>query len=281
MARSILDIYNSLSAEKNTHSELNALQPSIDSAQTLLDDVASPSRVADWRLWLFIVSIGIWTLEKMWDAYRVIVETIVSSAQYASLRWYQQQAIKFQLGYQLIWQNDRFEYPSIDTAAQIVQRAAAIENGNQVIIKAAKISGGIVVPLSSIELSAFRSYMFQIRYPGTSMVIISQSADLLKVYYDIYYDPQIPLATLQPLVESAINDYISNLSFNGELVITNLTDVLQRVSGVVNPVFISAESKYASLSYQPLTISYVSNAGYMNIDSLFPLSTTINYIASV
>lgn len=281
MARTTQDIYDSIVAEKDSQATLNGLQPAADTSQTLLADVASTSRVADWRLWAWVVAVSSNLLEMMWDTYKTTVESIVNAAPYASTRWYQQQALKFQIGYQLVWQNNKFEYSVVDTAAQIVQRAAVIENGNQVLVKAAKVVSGVVTPLSSVELNAFQSYMSQIRYPGTSMAIISQSADLLQLQYTIYYDAQIPLTTVRSNVEAVVNDYISNLPFDGVLVITKLTDAIQSAQGVINPVWNYSAAKYGTLGYTPFTVSYQSNAGHMVVDPLYPMSLNFTYTASV
>ena len=59
LARTILEIYDSIIAEKQNMASLNALQPSIDSSQDLLNDLTSSSKVAVWRLWAFITAVAI------------------------------------------------------------------------------------------------------------------------------------------------------------------------------------------------------------------------------
>jgi hypothetical protein len=274
-------IYNDLVVEKNTHSTLNALTPAIDDSQTLLTDVQSSSRVADWRLWMWVVAVVQSTIYDFFESYKKEITALAAAAIPGTINWYCQQALAFQYTHPLVWNGSKFVYLNSDPSSQIVARAAAIESGNLLLIKVAKLTSGVVTPLTLTELTAFRSYINQIRFAGTRLIAISEPADLLKVYYTIYYNAQIPLATLQSAVELAITTYIANLPFNSSLTITNLTDAIQLVTGVTNPVFTSASAKYASNPYTPVTINYTANAGHMIIDSSFPLSTTITYIANV
>ena len=79
------------------------------------------------------------------------------------------------------------------------------------------------------------------------------------------------------LVEASINDYLFNLPFDGELRITNLIDQIQLVTGVIDATNVQAEAKYAAFNYTPFQVAYSSFAGYLEIDSAFPLSSTITY----
>lgn len=56
MARSPQYWYDYMIAEKQTNSNLNNLVPNPDTNQTLLNDLTTPSKVADWRLWIWVVA---------------------------------------------------------------------------------------------------------------------------------------------------------------------------------------------------------------------------------
>lgn len=281
MARTVTQIYDALIAEKNSMATLSALQPNIDSSQTLLTNLSSPSKVAIWRLWLFLTAVAMWTLEKMWDLFKIEIDNAAAASIAGTSKWYQDQCYKFQIGYTLQYINNKYQYNTIDTNAQIVARAACVDSGGKLIVKVAKVVAGNLQPLNSLELIAFKSYFNTIKFAGTQVLYISDVADKCKLYYDIYYDALIPLTTLQPLVETTVNDYLKNLKFNGEFVITELTDKIQAVTGVINPVFLSAATKYAAIPYSPVTVKYLSNAGYLEVDPAFPLNVTFNYIPNV
>lgn len=296
MARSFTDIYNALIAEKQSQSTLNGLQPNIDDAQTLLQDVTSPSKVADWRLWLCVVAAAIMVHEQLWDVAKSLLQDIADRAVPGTARWYQEQCFKFQLGYPLMWINGTYQYGTIDESAKIIKRAAVTEAAGTVVIKAAKLQGSTVVWLdypnpqsvTGPEYIAFKQYINDIKYAGVATIIISSNPDKLKVGYKIYYDPLVLKSNGESLtepgvfpVEDAINNYITNLPFNGELMLSKLTDAVQAVSGVADAVIQVAEYQYGANPYTAIVDSYNSYAGYMNIDPAFPLNTMINYIPNV
>ena len=283
MARKLTEIYDSIIAEKNTMSSLTDLQPAIDNSQNLLADLSSTSKVAIWRLWAFLTATAIWAHENLWDLFKAEIQAIVDAAVPGTSPWYRDQALAFQYGDSLIYLNNKFQYFLIDPTKQIVTRAAIADRGGQIIIKVAK---GTTTPIKlddtpGTELDAFKSYIQDIKFAGTNIAIISRDADLLKISYDVYYDPLITKAVVQVNVEAAINAYIGNLPFDGYLILTKLTDAIQAAVGVVNPVITDAQAKYGLLPYSPIVVKYNANAGYLSIDPAFPLATQINYIANV
>lgn len=295
MARTFKEIYDSLIIEKQSQSTLNALQPNIDDSQTLLSDVTSPSKVADWRLWLCVVAAAMMVHEQLWDVAKSVLQDIADRAVAGTTRWYQEQCFKFQYGDPLQWINGTYQYSPIDESKQIIKRAAVTEASGTVVIKVAKLNGTTVVPLDyptpspvGAEYIAFKAYIHQIKYAGTATLIVSSDADLLKVGYKIYYDPLVLKANGESLaipgtypVEDAINTYITNLPFNGELQLSSLTDAVQAVAGVGDAVLLVAEYKYGANPYIAINDTYNSYAGYMNIDPMFPLNSLITYVPNV
>jgi hypothetical protein len=288
MARTVAQIYLSIIAEKNNQTSLNALQPAIDSEQQLLSDVASPSKVADWRIWAYIMAIVIWTHEVLWDLFKSEVDAIVADAIPGTARWLRNQALLFQYGDSLTWIDNKYQYAVIDATKQIIKFSAVIETGGQIRLKVAKLVGGVPTKLNSTELAAFQVYINQIKFAGTNVLIISYDPDLLKITYSVKYDPLVLAAdgslisdpSIFP-VENALNAYISGIEWAGIFNFTKSTDAIQAASGIVDPVITAAEGKPYAGSYAVINQNYESVAGYMQIDPAFPLSSTITYIANV
>lgn len=285
MARSIQTIYNVMITEKETMAELNNLQPSIDSAQTLLDDLTSASRVAIWRLLFFVMAVAIWTNEKLFDEHILWIENRALQLIVGQLKWYRTKALEFQYGDALVMVDDIYQYSPITTANQIVKLASVNEVGGQVLIKLAKLSGETPIPLTTPELDAFVAYIQKVKFAGVIVSSISRDADLLKIHYKIYYDPLVLTATGELIstpgtfpVEDSINNYCKGLPFDGIFTPTALTDKIQQSVGVINPVFQTAEVKYGSNPYVSIGDSYNPNAGYLQIDTDYPLSATVTYI---
>ena len=289
MARTIQQIYDAIIAEKETLTTLNELQPNTDNAQTLLSDLTSSSKVAKWRLMFWVVAAAIYLHEVVFDKHKAEVEAIADNLITGTARWYQEQSLLYQHGDALDFVNNKYVYSPINEANQIIKRAAALEVGGIVRIKVAKLdSNSLPTALSSAEKTGFSTYVGQIKFAGTNVSITSNAADLLKIEYDIVYDPLVLDSTGQLIAESgtypvvdAINTFIQNLPFNGVLNLTALTDAIQGAKGVVDPVLNSAEAKYGSLAYSTINKNYTADAGHMVIDPANPLSNTLTYIANV
>lgn len=98
MARTIREIYDSLALQKGQMSSLQELAPGFDNSQQLINDANSGSRVAEWRLWLFLFSFGTWVLENIMDIFADEVAENVDKSKSHNQRWYQNQALRFQYG---------------------------------------------------------------------------------------------------------------------------------------------------------------------------------------
>lgn len=287
MSRSITEIYDAIITEKQQVAELSDLQPAIDSSQALLSDLTSSSKVSTWRLYLFLFSTAVWVHEQLFDQHKKEIEEKVKDAVNGNIRWYWLQCFLFQLGDSLQFINKKYQYPSVNPANQIIKRASVFEAGSQVIMKVAKLDGAnIPTPLSSIELTAFNNYINQIKIAGTSIVVISTEADEIVIKYEVTVNQQvlslngesISSPGTYPVVDK-INSYIQNLDFDGILNFTELTDEIQKINGVIDPVFQTASAKYGALAFQPiLTNQYRPNAGYLKTSVADPISTTITYI---
>lgn len=287
MAQTIAQIYDQMVTEKQTMTELTSLQPGIDSSQTLLSDLTTNSKVAVWRLLFFVVAVAHWTQQKLFDAHRAWIEQRASEIVVGSLPWIQRVALQFQYGDALVFINNRYQYATVNTAAQIVKLAVASEVGGEVILKVAKLdSSGDPIPLLPAELSAFGIYMNRMKFAGTIINTVSRDADLLKLSYIIYYDPLVLSSTGELIsspgtypAEEAVHNYCKGLPFDGIYSITEQTDQIQQAVGVVDPVFQSAEAQFGANPYTAFAIKYNPNAGYLKVDPAHPLTTTFTYIA--
>ncbi len=288
MARTITEIYDAMAAEMATLPSLTGLAPSVDTAQQLLDDVGSPSRVARWRLMLWVCAFGIWVHEQLFDDHTAEIEALIAAKIPGTVRWYADLAKQFQFGDDLVWDGSKYVYPTDDPAARIVKRAAAIEETGTLVtvIKVARLDGdGLPTPLSAAQYDAFVAYLDQVKVAGTYTTVLNLPADRLRIQYTVYYDPLVlddsggllSDAAVRP-VDEAITAYIQELPFNGTLSLAALTDKVQAAQGVLDPVLSLAEATYGTLPYSMIVDRYVARAGHMTIDPAYPLETEITYI---
>lgn len=284
MARSIQYWYDYQIAQKNTMSSLNNLQPNIDTAQTLLTDLSTPSKVADWRLWLWIVATVAYAIDVIFDLQILNLELLAKKSRYGTIPWYIQQAYDFQYGDTLVWQNNQWEYATVTTANQIIKRAAAQELGNLVNVKLAKLVGGIPTKLNSTEYTAASAYYAKKKPAGIQLNIITDDPDELILYTKINFDPLLLDNTGQlisspgtyPAVD-AINNFLTNLIFDGTFELCDYIDALQKATGVKTAYIISSSGRYGANPFVSFTERYYPNSGHMKISVANPLTTTLTY----
>ncbi|MFX5016306.1 hypothetical protein ABTC38_18270, partial [Acinetobacter baumannii] len=79
MARKIQEIQESILFSKNTESALS--------------DLTATSKTAIWQLWIYIVSVAIWTLETLFDKHKDEVNDALAQMKPHSPRWYRNKAL--------------------------------------------------------------------------------------------------------------------------------------------------------------------------------------------
>jgi hypothetical protein len=253
MARSVETIYNSLLAAK--------------SGTAALDGLDSSSATAIWRLWLYIVAVAINVHEGLFDAHKAEVTSIINAELPHTTRWYVWKAKAFQYGDSLPTDSDT--YATIDASLQIVTQAACTESAGRVRLKAAKGTDTLAA-LSSAELAALTAYMQQVKDAGVRLTVTSGAADDLRIGLKVYYDPLLLDATGARLdgtsvtpVKDAIAAFLTQLPFNGLMVVNKLLDAVRAVEGVVNCSVITVAARYGDLSFAPVEDEYLPDAGYL------------------
>ena len=94
MARTIQEIQQIIYNAKEREDALNGLN--------------SNSRVAIWRLWVYIISVAIWSLEKLFDLHRTDIDKRLTELKPHTARWYRSKALAFQYGFDLLPDSDKF-----------------------------------------------------------------------------------------------------------------------------------------------------------------------------
>ena len=205
------------------------------------------SKVSIESLLLYIVAVGIWTLERLFDTHTTEVTDYIATMKPHSLRWYVEKAKAFMYGVPLIDGTDQHNTESMTdeqiAQARIVTFAACTEANATLYLKVAKAGPA---PLTTDEKAAFEAYLHEIKDAGVRIDVISEQGDYLKLDMVIYYDPLLINADGEckadgtKVVEQAIKDYIENIPFNGEFRKNELEDAIQAVDGVVMVEFNAA-----------------------------------------
>lgn len=266
-------------------------------AEPLLSELNSNSKTAIWRLWIYITSFAIWSLEKIFDQHKKEVDFRLSELKPHTARWYKNKALAFQYGFDLQKDSDIFNNTGktedeINTS-KIVKYSAVVEKDTgQLIVKIATENAGKLQPISPTQLQAFQAYMAEIKDAGVRVTITNYLPDRLILDLEIYYDPLIldengthRLSAEKP-VEQAIEQYMKELPFNGEMILAHLIDKLQAVEGVKIPHLVNAQSSWIdphSGGYgtpQPISVAVIPESGYFEVSfENQEFKTNIKYIA--
>ena len=279
MARTIQEIQNLILQAKAQEPALNELN--------------STSKVAIWRLWVYIIAVAIWSLEKLFDQHRADIDKRLAELKPHTARWYRSKALAFQYGFDLLPDSDKFNnvghIEEQIEASKIVKYSAVIESKNEgrLIVKIAGEQGELLQPITDAQKQAFEAYLQEIKDAGVRLSVVNYQPDVLHLQMKIIYDPLVLDSNGQSIihatkpVEETIKSYLKRLPFNGELVLAHLIDALQQAEGVKIPHLVLAQSKNITSSgeygaFETIEISKIPTAGYFTIDNF----NDITYISS-
>lgn len=282
MARTINEIIAQQNTAQTRIKELYEVITEEVNDDAVLDDLDSTSKTAEFNLWKYIWACMAWIQEALWGESKAEIQAIADAAIPGTEKWFQKECLKFQYGDSLSWNNDKatYFYAVIDEDKKIIKRCAVRSNGGLTQVKVAKEDGGVPVPLTGPELTAFISYVRQIQWAGANIAVpVSLNSDKINAPFTVYYNGTIQLDELKPLIQAAFNDYLKNLPFNGEYMITAHQDALQKVANVNDVRPGSIQAKPHGGSYLDVIRIYNPTAGYIERDSAIDFDVMITYVA--
>lgn len=305
MARSIEEIQKIMLEAKENEPALNVLSESVPGKNWfekvynyMFGNERSTSKVAIWRLWIYIVAYCIHTLELLFDFHRNFIENKLLKYRHGRLSWYHRKALEFQYGFNLIKDTDAFDNrgkteKDIELSKIIKYCAVNESDGNGLIIKIATEKEGVLSPLTDSQLQSFRNYMDEIKYGGVKITIINLPPDLLRLNLKILRNPLVldengmNILTGSYPVNDTIKKFLQELPFNGEFSIQRLEEKILALEGVNDLALDLCETAYidgtASAGYggyEPISIIKIPFSGYfkVNLDTKNEHKSTITYV---
>lgn len=293
------EIQDEILAAVEQSDDLSTLDVLTENETSSLNNLTSTSKVAQWRLFVWVVAFTYWVQEKLLNVLRDDVEQRIAETRPFTKGWYSTTSLLYQHGYNL---NDSGVYETPNTAAEIqavneskiVKKAsvvqAIISGVGSLRIKVATLEDGELVPLSSDQLNGFQEYIELMGAAGVYVIATSTTADDLKLEVDIHFNPLILDnegkrldGTNDTPVQDAVETYLKSSEFDGELDLVKLNNVIESVEGVVSPFIILAASKYGSFTYDSDVVSNVGvitkfrqpDSGYFKLDDV---ESTFNFI---
>ncbi|WP_297888419.1 nucleotidyltransferase [uncultured Capnocytophaga sp.] len=277
-----------------TIQEIQTLILQAKAQEPALNELNSTSKVAIWRLWVYIIAVAIWSLEKIFDIHRADIDKRLAELKPHTARWYRSKALAFQYGFDLLTDSDKFNNTGHTEeqieASKIVKYSAVVESPNEgrLIVKIAGEQGEQLQPITDAQKQAFEAYLQEIKDAGVRLSVVNYQPDVLHLQMKIVYDPLVLDSNGQSIihatkpVEEAIKSYLKRLPFNGELVLAHLIDELQQAEGVKIPHLVLAQSKHIGTNgnygaFEAIEISKIPTAGYFTIDNF----NDITYVSNV
>lgn len=229
----------------------------------------------------YIAAFCAWVLQMLFDTHTAEIDDKIRRLKPGTLVWYAEKLKTFQYGDDLVPETDYYDNTGL-TDEQIAERkvikyAAAIEqafsNGRFGI--RAKVAGevnGQRQALSPAQLDAAKEFASRFRFAGVYLEVTSDPADYLTLSLRVYYNPLVLNNQGQRLdgtdntpLQTAIDEHLKNLPFNGRFNLTSLVDAMQKVNGVADPRILSAQTKYAATAYTEVIDERIPNSGYLKI----------------
>jgi len=234
MARSISQIQAQIKSEKALHTELDQID---------LNSLASVE-----NLWIYITAVCISVFEQLLDVFKVEIETIANKAIPATPNWIQKMVFIFQYGDNISLDNDlAFYYAIIDSTKKIITRCSVFTSANKTVqIKVAK--GTTPAAITAGEKSALSTYLSEILPAGVGFNLISIDGDSIEIGANIYVDGQY-IDNIQATIITALENYLSTLSFDGNVKVSAIQDTIQGVIGVNDVVVTSINVRNTNQAY--------------------------------
>ncbi|PWA05478.1 nucleotidyltransferase [Flavobacterium laiguense] len=269
----------------------NGMLMAIASNEVLALQLTSTSKAAIFRLFVFIVASAIWLLEMLFDNHNKEVQDIIKRDKAHRPSWYKTKALSFQYGFALISDTDEYNNTGHTEEeilnSKVIKYAAVTSSGGQLSIKIATETAGILSPIAPEVKSAFEAYILEIADCGVKYLVVNHLPDILLLNLKIFINPLVLDSTGMSIlngnypVQDAINEYMKELPFDGELVLAHLIDKLQKAEGVVIPHLINAESQSIDINTnvyndaQPINVKTIPESGYFTIPNFDNISYVV------
>jgi hypothetical protein len=279
MARTVAQIQNLMLAD-------------IASDDTLTTALTSSSKYAVFRLFTFIVATAVWIHETFFDQHTVEIDTKIYNQKSGRPSWYREMALKFQYGFDLVADKDYFDNGTASLEqiedSKIIKYAAVNESDDEsrLIVKIAGEVDGVLSDFTDrSQVIAIKAYFKEIKYPS-KITIINYKADRLYLNIQIKRDALVlnesgmSILNANYPVREAIQEFMKELPFDGDLRLSAIVDKMQKVPGVLDATILSAESSWIDpqqngyATPQPIFISKVAVSGYFEIVTF----DNINYV---
>lgn len=185
---------------------------------------------------LYAVAAAMWAKDRLFSTWIEDVESTARATRYGTYDWWVKTAKSYQDGDQTVVTDSGVGYEVIDETKQIVKAATIVQDGRNLTIKVAKMTGGSLAPLSSQELQRFKGYVQNVKPIGIVCNVLSGEAARVKLVATVFYNAEKSVAEIESEVVDAVNNYLANVGFGGVIYKSRMLESMLSVSGVIDVV---------------------------------------------
>lgn len=212
-----------------------------------LVELTSTSKASIWRNMLFIFAYITDLISQMLNQHSSEMDEKIKTQKTHRLEWIQMQFLNFQYGFDLLPESDLFDNTGatdedIEISKEIKYCAVSkADDKSGVIIKIATEVDGELWRMPDDKMEAVAAWWDEAGGCGVDYTIINYLPDLLKLNIRIFRDPLVLDANgmvrgvvnggTYP-VKTALQEFMKELPFNGELRLQELANKLESVQGV-------------------------------------------------
>lgn len=230
-----------------------------------------------------IIAFVIYVLELLFVQHKKEVTEQLYNQKSGRLPWYRTMALKFQYGFDLLVDSDEFDNTDKTAeeieASKIIKYAAVNEAENEglIIVKIAGETDGKLAPIANEAQESVEDYFDEIKYAGSRVRVINYLPDQLNLTIQIQRNVLVldengssKTSGSKP-VEEALQEFMKELPFDGELRLQDLVDKLQLAEGVEIATVLQASSSWIDAETDNYGVATVINvkripeSGYFEI----------------
>lgn len=228
MARSLTEIYTEAKKTRNKYLELTELEN--DSKMSILDSFT------------WVTSACIWVFENILDTFKVDLVRELQNRINGTPPYYANALLKYQSGDSLVINDTgtQFSYSNIDETKRIISKVSYSEYSSDgfydkiLLLKVATGNAGSYKQIEDKEMLAIRAYVDQIKFAGTSVNVVSRNGDVLIPRVTVYWDGAVDADEVYGGIEKSLNDFITNVDFDGAVYVQKVIDAIQKAEHVVD-----------------------------------------------
>lgn len=238
-----------------------------------------------------VVAFSIYVLENLFDNHKQEIKDLITNDKAHRASWYGTKSKEFQYGFDLIQDTDQYDNTGFTDeqieASRIIKYSAVTQSSGQLLIKIATQNDGVLAPISLPQKTSFDAYINEIADCGVRYTVVNHLPDILLLNIQLFCDPLVidkygmSILNGNYPVQEAVQEFMKNLPFNGELVLFDLETALKKVEGVEIPNLIGAKSQVINLSTglyeepQVIDVKAIPVSGYFTVPNFDNISYVV------